>query len=180
MGRIGEIEWNCRTGALSEEIVSVRIRSEATEEVRRALGDWAMREKFPVEGGKMPVPFLRLFSPSSSITSWPWHRALRLSQRLLPPASSELSLSSLRKTLVGTMGPGGTVPQLWGMWHYPCGSCPKQILLTSLGWMDGWKVTTHWGLALLCFWEAKGRFKHKQIITKSALKTQARSLGKLC
>lgn len=82
----------------------------------KSLG-WLSHEKFPVEGGKVPVHFLGLFSPSSSVTSWLWHRALGLSQRLLPPASSELSLSSLRKTLVGTMGPGGTVPQVWGMWH---------------------------------------------------------------
>lgn len=50
MGRIGETEWNCRTGALSEEIVFVRIRSEVTEEVRRSLGDWAMRNSLLREG----------------------------------------------------------------------------------------------------------------------------------
>lgn len=83
-----------------------------TEEVKRALGDWAMRDFSEQSSSLLRQRRCPFTSLELSLHHPPSHPCCDTKQwdavRLLPPASSLLLLSSLRKRLIDKMGAGGT------------------------------------------------------------------------
>lgn len=74
MGRIGEIEWKCSAGALPVKKWNNRGGKKSSWWLSHERFLWA--EQFSVEAEKNPVHFFGIVSPSSSLTSLLWHKAV--------------------------------------------------------------------------------------------------------
>lgn len=128
MGRIGEIEWKCRAGSLPVNKWNNR--------GKKSPG-WPSHERF--HSSLLRQRRCQFSSLELSLHHPPSHPCCDTEQwdavRLLPPASSLLLLSSLRKRLIGKMGAGGIFITLgWALWLL---AASRFCSLSKDGWRKG-------------------------------------------